>query len=204
MKPSLNPAAEPLVLVISGPSGVGKDAILNRMKGLGEPLEYIVTVTTRPKRPQERDNKDYRFISDAKFKEMIAGGQFLEFANVYGNYYGVPSQPVKQALKKGSDVFIKVDVQGAATLKKVLPQAVFIFVLPPSMDELIWRLKQRLTESAEALERRLEAAAAEMKQLAMFDYAVINKQDEVDLAVKEIKAIITAEKRRVSPRKISL
>ena len=204
MKPSLNPAAEPLVLVISGPSGVGKDAILSRMKELGEPLEYIVTVTTRPKRPQERDNKDYHFISDAKFKEMIVGGQFLEFANVYGNYYGVPSQPVKQALKKGSDVFIKVDVQGAATLKKVLPQAVFIFVLPPSMDELISRLKQRLTETAEALKRRLEAAAAEMKQLAMFDYAVINKQDEVDLAVKEIKAIITTEKRRVSPRKISL
>ena len=204
MKPSLNPAAEPLVLVISGPSGVGKDAILSRMKELGEPLEYIVTVTTRPKRPQERDNKDYHFISETKFKEMIVGGQLLEFANVYGNYYGVPSQPVKQALKKGSDVFIKVDVQGAATLKKVLPQAVFIFVLPPSMDELISRLKQRLTESAEALKRRLEAAAAEMKQLAMFDYAVINKQDEVDLAVKEIKAIITAEKRRVSPRKISL
>ena len=204
MKPSLNPAAEPLVLVISGPSGVGKDAILSRMKELGEPLEYIVTVTTRPKRPQERDNKDYHFISETKFKEMIVGGQLLEFANVYGNYYGVPSQPVKQALKKGSDVFIKVDVQGAATLKKVLPQALFIFVLPPSMDELISRLKQRLTESAEALKRRLEAAAAEMKQLAMFDYAVINKQDEVDLAVKEIKAIITAEKRRVSPRKISL
>ena len=198
------PGAKPLVLVISGPSGVGKDAVLTRMKRLNYPLEYIVTVTTRPKRHQEVDNVDYHFISNEKFKEMINGGQLLEWANVYGNYYGVPSHFIKQALDKGRDVILKVDVQGAATLKKKLAQAVFIFLLPPSMEELTVRLKQRLTESPEALTQRLKAAAEEMEQLSMFDYAITNRQDKIDLAVREIEAIITAEKCRLTPREVNL
>jgi len=194
----------PLLIVISGPSGAGKDAVLTRMKELGCPLEYIVTVATRPQRAEERNNVNYHFISRERFQEMIERKEFLEWANVYGNWYGVPKKPVKQALDKGQDIIVKVDVQGAATIKKLLPQAVFIFLIPPSMEELISRLKQRQTESAFDLALRTKTAEEETKQLSLFDYIVVNKRDKIDLAVSEIKAIITAEKCRVTPREISL
>ncbi len=194
----------PLLLVFSGPSGAGKDAVLTKMKELGYPLEYIVTVTTRPQRGKERNNVDYHFISTERFQEMIERKEFLEWANVYGNWYGVPKEPLKQALDKGQDIIIKVDIQGAATIKKILPQAVFIFLVPPSMEELIVRLKQRHTESAFDLALRTKTAEEEIKQLPLFDYIVVNNQDEIDLAVSDIKAIITAEKCRVTPREITL
>jgi guanylate kinase len=181
---------------------VGKDAILTRMHQLGISGEYITTATTRPKRPQETDNIDYCFLSEEKFKYMIENGQLLEHAEVYGNYYGVPFKSVTEPLDKGRDVFIKVDVQGAETIKNKLPQAVFIFVLPPSYEELTARLKKRLTESKETLERRLAATALEMEKLPMFDYTVVNYQDEIDQAVAEIRAIITAEKCRLPRRSV--
>ncbi|MBA7546683.1 Guanylate kinase [subsurface metagenome] len=193
-----------LLIVLSGPSGVGKDAVLTRMKELGHPLEYITTVTTRPQRANESDNVNYHFISMERFQEMISGKELLEWANVYGNWYGVPKEAVKQALDKGQDVIVKVDVQGAATIKKILPQAVFIFLIPPSREELTIRLKQRHTESALNLALRLKTAEEEIKQLPLFDYIVLNKRDEIDLAVSDIKAIITAEKCRVIPRQIVL
>jgi len=193
-----------LFIVISGPSGAGKDAVLTKMKELGCPLEYIVTVTTRPQRDKERNNVDYHFISTERFQEMIERKEFLEWANVYGNWYGVPKEPLKQALDKGQDIIVKVDIQGAATIKKILPQAVFIFLTPPSMEELIVRLKQRHTESAFDLALRTKTAEEEIKQLSLFDYIVVNNQDEIDLAVSDIKAIITAEKCRVTPREIAL
>ena len=194
----------PLLIVISGPSGAGKDAVLTKMKELGYPFEYIVTATTRAQRAKERDNVDYHFVSKEGFQEMIECKEFLEWANVYGNWYGVPKAPVKQALDKGQDIIVKVDIQGAATIKKVLPQAVFIFLVPPSMEELILRLKQRHTESSFDLALRTETAEEEIKQLSLFDYIVVNKRDEIDLAVSGIKAIITAEKCRVTPREIVL
>jgi len=194
----------PLVVVISGPSGVGKDAILSRMKKLAVPGEYIVTATTRPKRPGEKDGLDYSFLSQAEFERMIEAGQLLEHASVYGYYYGVPFQPVKEALKKSSDVFIKVDVQGAKTIKDKLPQAVLIFITPPSYEELTRRLKERLTESPETLRRRLKTASEEMQKLPVFDYAVVNQQGKLDQAVAEIQAIISAEKCRLPQRHISL
>ena len=203
-QPPLNLLSRPLFIVVSGPSGAGKDAVLTRMKALGYPVEYIVTVTTRPQRAKEKDNVDYHFISMGKFQEMIENKELLEWANVYGNMYGVPKQPVKQALGRGQDIIVKVDIQGAATIKKILPQAVFIFLIPPSQEELIIRLKQRHTESPFDLALRLKTAEEEIKQLSLFDYVVLNKQDEIDLAVSDIKAIITAEKRRVNPRQISL
>ncbi|MCK5433681.1 MAG: guanylate kinase, partial [Dehalococcoidales bacterium] len=123
----------PLFIVLSGPSGIGKDAILARMKESDYPLEYITTVTTRPRRVKERDNVDYHFISTESFQGMISGNELLEWANVYGNWYGVPKGAVKQALDKGRDTIVKVDIQGAATIKKILPQAVFIFLMPASM-----------------------------------------------------------------------
>ena len=194
----------PLLIVISGPSGAGKDAVLTKMKELGCPLEYIVTVTTRPQRAKERDNIDYHFISTERFQEMIERKEFLEWANVYGNWYGVPKEPVKQALDKGQDIIVKVDIQGAATIKEILPEAVFIFVMPASMEELVLRLKQRHTESPFDLALRTKTVEEEVKQLSLFDYIVVNKRDEIDLAVSDIKAIITAEKCRVTPREITL
>jgi len=193
-----------LFIVISGPSGAGKDAVLTRMKELGCPLEYIVTATTRPQRDKERNNVDYHFISTERFQEMIERKEFLEWANVYGNWYGVPKEPVKQALDKGQDIIVKVDIQGAATIKKILPQAVFIFLVPPSMEELVLRLKQRHTESPFDLALRTKTAEEEIKQLPLFDYIVVNNQGEIDPAVSDIKAIITAEKCRVTPREITL
>jgi len=200
----INPPKRPLLIVLSGPSGAGKDAVLTRMRELNYPLKYITTVTTRPQRATERDNIDYHFISTKEFQKMIENNELLEWANVYGNWYGVPKQPVKQALDRGQDIIVKVDTQGAATIKKILPEAVSIFLIPPSMEELITRVKQRHTESPFDLALRIKTAEEEIKQLPLFDYIVVNKRDEIDLAASEIKAIITAEKCRVSPRKIAL
>jgi len=194
----------PLFIVLSGPSGIGKDAILTRMKESDYPLEYITTVTTRPRRAKERDNVDYHFVSVENFQEMTAGNELLEWANVYGNWYGVPKRAVKQALDKGQDIIVKVDIQGVANIKKILPQAIFIFLTPASMEELAIRLEQRQTESPSDLALRTKTAEKELEQLHLFDYIVVNKQDEIDLAVSEIKAIITAEKCRVTPREITL
>jgi guanylate kinase len=196
--------SKPLLIVISGPSGAGKDAALSRMKKSGYPARFITTVTTRPRRDREKNNVDYHFVSVESFQKMLKNKELLEWANVYGNWYGVPKKPVKQALSKGRDTIVKIDTQGAATIKKILPQAVFIFLMPPSMEELATRLKGRRTEPPPDLDLRLKTAEKEMKKLAMFDYVVVNRQDEVGRVVREIEAIITAEKHRVKPREISL
>ena len=202
--PPLNPPAKPLLIVLSGLSGVGKDAVLSGLRRSVYPLEFIVTVTTRTHRPNENDGVHYHFVSGTEFQEMIDGNQLLEWASVYGNRYGVPAEPVRQALKNGKDVVIKVDVQGADTIKKIVPQAVFIFLATLSMEDLAQRLKQRHTETPSDLELRLKTAGEEMKKLPLFDYLVVNRQGELDRAVADIEAIITAEKCRVTPREISL
>jgi guanylate kinase len=184
--------SDSLLIVISGPSGVGKDTIIAKMKELGRPLHYVVTATTRPQRAGETDGLDYHFISRERFEEMIKRGELLEWANVYGNLYGVPKHDVQQAMAQGLDVIVKVDVQGAATLKGILPQAVFIFMAPASVDELEPRLKQRETESDKEFKLRMETATEEMKSLPMFDYVVINRHDRIDLTIAQIDAIITA------------
>ena len=203
-QPSFHLPQRPLLIVLSGPSGVGKDAVLSRMRESKYPLEYIVTVTTRPRRAKERDNRDYRFISAEKFHAMIEHDELLEWANVYGNLYGVPKEPIRQALDSGKDTIVKVDVQGAATIKKILPQAVFIFLMPPSMEELMLRLNQRHTELPFDLALRAKTAEEEIKQLPLFDYRVFSGRDKIDRAVSDIAAILTAEKRRVTPREITL
>ena len=195
---------KPLLLVLSGPSGAGKDAVLTRLKELGLPLDFIVTVTTRPRRNSEQDNIDYRFVSEESFQKMIEAKELLEWAKVYGNWYGVPRQPVKQALAEGRDTILKVDIQGATTIKKILPQAVFIFLTPLSKEDLAARLRERNSESASDLDLRLKTAKDEMKRLPMFDYVVVNKQGQIDQVISEIKAIITAEKLRVTPREYPL
>ena len=157
-----NTPTSPLLIVLSGPSGAGKDAVLSRMREMGSLLKFITTLTTRSQRTNERDNIDYHFVSTDEFQKMISGNELLEWAKVYGNWYGIPKQPVKQALDEGQDTIVKVDIQGAATIKKILPQAVFIFLIPPSMEELAMRLKKRHTESPADLALRLKIAEKEI------------------------------------------
>jgi guanylate kinase len=195
---------QPLLMIISGLSGAGKDAVLNRLKQSGFPPVSVTTVTTRARRANERDGEHYHFISGERFREMVAGDELLEHATVYGNSYGVPREAVRQALDNGRDVIIKVDVQGALTIKKKVPGAIFIFLTPASLDELAARLRERRTESPEDLELRLKTAKAELEKLSLFDYLVINRHGEVSRAVADIEAIYRAEKRRVKPRDISL
>jgi guanylate kinase len=195
---------QPLLIVLSGPSGVGKDAVLNQMKAAGYPTQFITTATTRPQRADEEDNVAYRFVSEEEFQRMLKKNEFLEHANVYGHWYGVPREPIKKALAAGKDTIVKVDVQGAATLKKIVPGAVFIFLTSPTIEELEVRLRERQTESEFDCDLRLKTAAEEMKQLHLFDYIVLNERNEIERAASAIAAIITAEKCRRNPREISL
>jgi len=196
--------SRPILVVLSGPSGVGKDAVLARMRKLGRPFHYVITATTRPKRAGEKNGVDYYFHSRKEFQQMIDKHQFLEWANVYDNYYGVPEDEVTSALSKGLDAIVKVDVQGAATIKKTLPQAVFIFLMPPSVEELEKRLRKRRSESSEDLALRLERARGEIKSLPLFDYVITSRQNKLDEVVSQIDSIVAAEKRRVKPRIVKL
>jgi guanylate kinase len=196
--------AGPLLVVLSGPSGVGKDSVLKRLQDLGVPLYVAVTVTTRPKRPGEVDGVDYRFVSVEEYQEILAGDGFLEHANVYGNLYGIPKQPIREALARGLDVIVRVDVQGAATVRKVVPEAVQIFLAPPSLAALEERLRQRKTESGVDLRTRTEKAREEMQELPSFDYVVVNEDERLDVAVERILAIIAAEKCRICRQPVRL
>jgi guanylate kinase len=200
----LSPTPKPLLIVLSGPSGAGKDAVLNHMKAAGYPAQFITTATTRPKRADEKDGIAYKFVSEPEFQKMLKNKELLEYANVYGHWYGVPREPIKKALEAGNDTIVKVDVQGAATLKKLLPEAVFIFLTSPTTEELESRLRERRTESEFDCDLRLKTAVDEMKQLRLFDYVVFNERNEIERAASAIAAIITAEKCRRTPREISL
>jgi guanylate kinase len=202
--PTSDSWSRPLLIVLSGPSGVGKDTVLNHIKNFSTNLKFVTTITTRPQRSNEKDNVDYHFVNKEEFQKLLKNNDLLESANVYGNWYGVPKEPVRKALKQGNDIMVKVDVQGAASIKKITPQAVFIFLMPPSMEELANRLRQRYTESPETLVVRLRAAVEEIRQAALFDYMVVNHSDQTQSAAAEIQAIITAEKCRIKPREIEL
>ena len=193
-----------LLIVLSGPSGVGKDAVLARMRRSGRPFHYVVTATTRPKRAGEKDGVNYHFLSQKQFQQMIDEDQLLEWANVYGNYYGVPKAQVTSALSNGVDTIVKVDIQGAAAIKRALPQALFIFLMPPSMEALEKRLKRRRSESSEGLALRLEKAKEEIRSLPFFDYVITSHQNKLADVVLQIDAIVATEKRRVKPRTVRL
>ncbi len=195
-------SAKPMVIVLSGPSGVGKDTVLDRMKRLGSSTYFAVTATTRRRRSQEVDGVDYHFVSREKFQSMIDGGELLEWAEVYGNHYGVPKDQIREALRAGRDVVIKVDVQGAETIKRLVPQALLIFVCPPSMETLEKRLRKRSTESATDFKRRIATARQEMDKQRLFDYVVVN--DEVGRAVSEINDIIAEERGRADRETVEL
>jgi guanylate kinase len=208
MKPDtskpLGPASGPLLIVLSGLSGVGKDTVLEQLLKSKLSLVNIVTATTRTRRSSEVDGVNYRFLTRQKFQGLIDSDELLEWANVYGNLYGVPKEPVREALKSGKDVIVRIDVQGAATIKKKCPGAVFIFLVTPYLEELEKRLKQRRTETAAELELRLKTAVEELKQMTMFDYVVVNHPGEIGKAVADIEAIIAAEKCRAVPREINI
>jgi guanylate kinase len=173
--------------------------VLARMRKLGRPFHYVVTATTRPKRASEKNGVDYHFLSRKKFQQMIDKQQFLEWANVYGNYYGVPKDEITSALSKGIDAVVKVDVQGAATIKGILPQTVFIFLMPPSVEELEKRLRKRRSESSADLALRLERVEEEIKSLPLFGYVITSRQNKLDEVVFQIDTIVAAEKCRAKP-----
>lgn len=196
--------APPLLVVISGPSGAGKDVLIQRMKEQGLPFHFVVTATSRPKRPDEQNGVDYIFVSKSDFTDMIERNELLEYAVVYGDYKGVPKQQVRDALESGKDVIMRLDVQGAATVRRLAPDAVLIFLTAPSEEELIARLKARKTESPEQLEIRITTSRQEMQRLHEFDYVVINRRDQLDDAVEKVLSIISAEHCRTCPRSVTL
>ncbi len=194
----------PLLVVISGPSGVGKDMTLVRMKELGYPFHFVVTATTRPKRSDEVNGVDYFFISTSEFAGMIDEGELLEYAVVYGDYKGIPKVQVRKALDSGKDVIMRIDVQGAQTIRRLVPDAVFIYLSAESEEALVQRLIQRKTEPEDQLKMRIATARQEQKRLELFDYLVINEQDKLEKTCHKIAAIIAAEKCRVTQREMNL
>ncbi|HMD90361.1 MAG TPA: guanylate kinase [Anaerolineaceae bacterium] len=195
---------QPLLIVISGPSGVGKDAVLESLKNRHLDFHFVVTCTTRPPRQNERQGIDYFFVSKEVFEEMIARGEFIEYAMVYDQYKGVPKSQIKQAIESGKDVIMRVDVQGAARIHALCPDAILIFLIPANTGEWLQRLQARQTETPENLELRLKTVHQELQRIPDFDYIVVNTQDCLEEAVDTIVAIITAEHHRGKSRKITL
>ncbi len=181
--------------VFSGPSGVGKDAVLDYFLPRFPDCERLVTVTTRPKRDDEIDGVHYIFVSPERFEALEAEGQFLETADVYGFKYGSPKWKVQELTGAGTDVILKLDVQGGLTVKKRMPEAVMIFLAAPSLEELERRLRGRDTETPESLRRRLGKAEWEMSQIPEYHYIVIN--DVIERAARDLGAIITAERAKL-------
>lgn len=188
----------PLLVVVSGPSGVGKDTLLERLAQLNHDLQFqfVVTATTRRPRDGERNGVNHHFVDREEFERMIAAGELLEYANVYGNYYGVPRSQVRSALARGKHVLLRVDVQGAERLRSVAPDAVFVFVLPPSLETLEERLKARGKDSPDSIKTRLAAARAEIAQSDRFDYRIVNGDGALDETVEKLIDIIKRESRR--------
>ena len=193
---------QPILIVISGTSGIGKDAVLRGLKDRNLPLHFVVTATSRTPRPDEVDGRDYFFFSPEEFKRRIDAGEFIEYATVYNQYKGALRSQVDDALRSGKDVVLRVDVQGAETYRKMYPEAVLIFLIPNSTDEWFGRLKSRNTETAENLKIRVETAKEEVSRIDLFDYVVVNADHKLDQAVDDIIAIIKVEHHRVHHRKL--
>lgn len=187
----------PVLVVISGPSGVGKDSVLQLLKRADYPFHFVVTATTRGRRPNEREGLDYHFVTVGEFAEMIEQNDLLEYAVVYGDYKGIPKKHVREALASGKDVIMRIDVQGAATIRQLVPNAVTIFLTAESEEKLIQRLQERKTEAPDQLKMRIVTARRELRRIVEFDYVVVNQDSELDATVDEVISIIKAEKSRV-------
>jgi guanylate kinase len=192
----LLPREPALLIVLSGPSGAGKDSISDLLRTWYPTMHRVVTVTTRPVRPGEEDGKDYHFISEPEFQTILDTGGFVEHARVYDNRYGVPRIEVEDPLAFGRDVIARVDVQGAATLKRHFPDAVLIFVSPGSVEEAVRRMKARDLDTAEQQKRRTDIASSELEQAKDFDYVVLNRTGQLQEAALEVARIIAAEKKQ--------
>lgn len=187
----------PVLVVLSGPSGVGKDATLALMKKRMESYYFVVTATTRPIRPNEVDGQDYHFVSVGEFASMIENDDLLEWAMVYGDYKGIPKKHVREALASGKDVIMRIDVQGAATIRKMVPDAVTIFLTAQSEEELVQRLLERKTDPPDQLRMRIATARQELKRIREFNYVVVNPENALTETVDKVIGIILAEKSRV-------
>jgi guanylate kinase len=196
--------SQPLLIVISGPSGAGKDTVIQRMKERGLCFHFVVTATTRPPRPEEMPGVDYIFVSHDDFARMIEADDLLEYAIVYNDYKGIPKAQVRDALASGKDVILRVDVQGAASIRKLSSGALLIFLTTKDEQELVRRLTERKTETKEGLSLRIATARQELKRIGDFDYIVVNQDGYLDDTVDTILAIICAEHHRVHPRKVNL
>jgi guanylate kinase len=195
---------QPLLIVISGPSGVGKDTVVQRMKERGTPFHFVITANTRPIREHEVDGVDYFFVSKEEFARMIEQNELIEYAVVYGDYKGIPKQQVREALDSGKDVVMRLDVQGAETVRKLAPEALLIFLTTGSEEELVERLKARKTETSEELALRIATARKELQRVEAFDYVILNHDNKLDETVDTALAIIDAEHHRVVHREVSL
>ena len=185
-----------LLIVISGASGTGKGTVCKKLLADLPKVAYSISATTRTPRPGEVDGREYYFLSVEEFKTWIAEEKFLEYANVYGNFYGTPLNKIEERLNRGEDILLEIDVQGALNVKKKCPDGIYIFLLPPSLDELKRRIEGRGTENPESLSRRLKNAVAEIKIGLQYDYVVVN--DTIDNAAAQIKSILAAERLKVA------
>lgn len=194
----------PLLVVVSGPSGVGKDAMLALVREQRPEVFWAITATTRAVRPGEEHGVHHLFHTREEFLELLERGELLEHAEVYGNLYGVPKAPVREALAEGRDAIVRTDVQGAASIRALAPDALLIFVAPPSLEELERRLRSRDTESAEETALRVETSRQEMRDAAWFDAVVVNETGGLEDAAQETIAVIERERKRVPPREVRL
>ena len=196
----------PLLVIISGPSGVGKDTIIEALQRRGHlpAYHYVVTCTTRARRPGEIDDVSYSFLTVPQFLALRESGELLEANEVHGNWYGTPRAGVRDALARGRHAILKIDVQGAEVVKSRVPEALLIFVVPPSMETLVEHLKARRTETAEQLEIRQRNAAIELARKDDYDYVVVNEEDRVDVTAERIERIIAGEERRGSRRVVTV
>jgi len=185
-----------LLIVLSGPSGVGKGTVCTALRKKMPNLIYSVSATTRQPRMGEEEGVNYFYKSREQFLDMIEHNQLLEYAEYVGNYYGTPRDFVEQTINEGKDIILEIEVQGALQVKKTFPQGVFIFLLPPSLDELKDRIKGRGTENETVIDHRMSVAEEEINMIEYYDYAVVN--DEIEHACRRIEAIITAEHCKIS------
>jgi len=182
--------------VLSGPSGAGKDAVLDELARRGHAFHRVVTCTTRPPRDNERDGVDYHFVSDAEFDALIAGNGLLEHAVVYGHRSGVPRQQVVDKLAAGVDVYVRTDVQGAASIKRLAPEAVLVFISPSSLDELEERIRARGSDDEERVQRRLKTAHEEMARQVEFEYVIVNEPGRLEATADRLVEILDVERLR--------